>query len=97
MSWQVYLTGTAVHRSQVFSELLSDAEVHDEVLEGGEGADFHGPRGRIVGDLFGGFQQAHDLPQGEINIWKMIQERTFYFLFIVCVVLTEEDLCRAEH
>ena len=62
------LTGPAVHRPEVFGELFPDGEIHVEVLEGGEGADLHVPRGGVVADLFGGLQQTHNLPQGEINI-----------------------------
>lgn len=63
-----HLTGTAVHWSQVFGKLFPDSEIHVEVLEGGECADLHGSCGWVVGDLFGGLQQAHNLPQSKINI-----------------------------
>lgn len=63
-----HLTGTTVHGSQIFSKFLSDCEIHVEVPEGGDSADLHGPCGRVMGDLFGGLQQTHNLPQGKINI-----------------------------
>lgn len=56
------LTGASVHRPQIFSELFPDGEIHVEVLEGGERADLHGSRLRVVGDFFGGLQQTHNLP-----------------------------------
>lgn len=65
---ETHLAGAAVHWPQILGELFSDDEVHVEVPECGEGADLHGARVRVVGDLFGGLQQAHDLPQGKIDV-----------------------------
>lgn len=62
------LTGTPVHRSKIFSKLFPYPEIHVEVPERGDGADLHGSCGRVVGDLLGGLQQTHDLPQRKANI-----------------------------
>lgn len=63
-----YLTHTAIHWPKVLSKFFSNSEIHVEVLEGGECADFHGSCGRVMGDLFSGLQQTDDLPQSKINI-----------------------------
>lgn len=65
-----HLAGSTIHRLQIFGELFPDVEIHVEVLEGGYGADLHGSCGRVVGDVFGGLQQTHNLPQSKINIWN---------------------------
>lgn len=65
---KTHLTGSAVHWAQVFSKLFPDGEIHVKVLKSGEGADPHGSCARVVGDLFGGPQQTHNLPQSKIYI-----------------------------
>lgn len=65
---ETHLTGASVHRPQIFSEFFSYNKIHVEVLESGDSADLHGPCGGVMGDVFGGSQETHDLPESKINI-----------------------------